>query len=169
MMQLGNELGQTSDDDPLLLILAWKSFACVIWELSRQEWLRVWSLNGCFSLEQMKDMIQMWKDEIANYPEEFRSFYTFIFDYIIDERSTAVDKNEAVLCWTMIGLPRRWSFWEHWLRFLQEKQIKSITKDVWVMLLKFIEQIGNDISLFDPFDCWPLTFDEFSEFITNSK
>jgi len=35
------------------------------------------------------------------------------------------------------------------------------------MLLKFIEQIGNDFGKYDPFDCWPLIIDEFADFVQN--
>jgi len=165
ILQLGVDLGSTSDEDPLLLIIAWKLSSASVWEFYKSEWLLAWALNGCFTLDQMKAACVKWREDIATNASEYRSFYTFVFGYLKDDKATAIDREEAIMAWRTVGIPDRWTLWDKWLQYLQENNIRSVNKDTWLMLLRFIEQVGNDVSSYDSFDCWPLIIDEYVDFL----
>jgi len=169
-MQLATDLGSTgAEDDPLLLILSWKMQADALWEFSRTEWLICWALNNCFNIEDMKTKVDLWRNNIRDNSGEFKSFYYFVFTYLKAEQATAIPTEEALLAWGMVGLPPRWTYWGLWTSYLEDNSIKSINKDTWNMVFRFIDVVKNDINNYDSLDCWPGVIDDFAEYIKSKK
>jgi len=169
ILQLAQDLGAQGDQDPLLLILAWKLRCEVVWEITKEEWLIGFALYGACSLNEVIKKVKEWRNEITNDRDQFRSFYNFIFEYLKDPKSTALDKVEALMAWSMLDMGASWRLWEKWEEFLKQASTKAITRDTWQMLLTFIDQIGEDVSNYDPMDCWPIVMDEFCDYINKGK
>ena len=51
-----------------------------------------------------------------------------------------------------LTLSGRCKFLERWCTFVQEKNVKAVTKDVWDMLLTFSNDVSDDLSNYD--DDW---------------
>ena len=62
-----------------------------------------------------------------------------------------------------LTLSGRCKFLERWCTFVQEKNVKAVTKDVWDMLLTFSKSINEDMSNFDEDGAWPVLLDDFVE------
>eukprot|EP01121_Diplochlamys_sp_Union-15-3_P000735 TRINITY_DN10611_c0_g2_i11.p1 TRINITY_DN10611_c0_g2~~TRINITY_DN10611_c0_g2_i11.p1 ORF type:complete len:254 (+),score=53.31 TRINITY_DN10611_c0_g2_i11:535-1296(+) len=168
VLQLGQDIGSKGDDDPVLLILAWKLRAEVVWEFSRDEFVTGFAIQGVYSMSDLKKKVVEWKNDIKNDKDQFRSFYNFIFEYLKDPKATALEKEEALMAWGMLNLTSIWKLWPKWEEFLKKSPTKSVPRDTWQMLLTFIDQIGENVSSYDPMDCWPIIIDEFCEYV-NSK
>jgi hypothetical protein len=165
LLELGQELGSQGDYDPLLLILAWKLHCGTVWEIQKEEWLNGFQIHGVSTFDQIKAKIQEWRGELKD-ETQFKSLYNFIYEYLKPEKATALDKEEALLAWKMLDMNQRWKFWDKWESYLtQATDKKSITRDTWQMLLSFIDQIGTDVSTYDPMDCWPSAIDDFVEWV----
>ena len=70
---------------------------------------------------------------------------------------------EVALQMWELTLKGRCKFLERWCTFVQEKNVKAVTKDVWDMLLTFSKSINEDMSNFDEDGAWPVLLDDFVE------
>jgi len=82
VIKLQEDLGAVDDDDPLMIVVAWKLNCQTMWQISRQEWMDGFSLVGCRTLQDIKEVAQKWKKEIAADKEAFKTFYYFVFNYL---------------------------------------------------------------------------------------
>jgi len=159
-IELLNDLGSSGSLDPLVFILAWKFQSRTQWELSKIEWMSIWALAGASNLADMKTMINKWRSELKD-PNIYRNFYSFVFDYLKTERATVMDKVEAITAWKIVGIDQKWSLFGKWEEWWTKNPTKVISKDVWLMLLRFIEQVGINSENYDPDGCWPTSIDDF--------
>jgi len=169
VLELGKDLGAVDDSDPLLLILAWKLRAQEQWEFSADEFIIGFGLHGATTFGAIKKIVQKWKKDIESDAAQFRSFHNFIFEYLKPDNGTALGKEEALMAWSMIGMPGRWTLWPKWEAYLNQCERKAVTRDTWQMLLTFIEQLGADYKNYDPMDCWPTAMDEFYEYLQENE
>ncbi|KAL6068610.1 Defective in cullin neddylation protein [Balamuthia mandrillaris] len=155
------DMGATDDEDPLMMVVAWKLNCQITWEITRQEFVDGWAIYGCHTLKQMKDKAAEWKKDIEG-DGPFQSFYYFVFDYLRGEKKILMTE-EAELVWDMLLKPRGWQLYGSWLEFLHKKEKKAISRDVWQQLLEFRKAYSKDLSEYDEMAAWPLIFDEFVE------
>lgn len=168
-MQLVKDLGSKDDFDPLPFILMWKFRCRTHWEIHKEEWLTGLSIFNCTTINQLKAQIEEWQKELKT-SDSFISFYNFVFDYLKPEKATALDKDEALVAWKMLGMKEKWSLWDKWEKYLKEhSSLKTISKDTWRMLLSFIEKVNVDLKAYDPNDCWPLAIDEFVDYVKSNE
>jgi len=168
LIQYSQDLGVTDEKDPALLIMAWKLNAkdSKVWEFSRDSFVGGWSLEGVYSLDQMKKKTKTWKEELKQAPK-FKSFYYFVFDYLKEDK-TILSMEEAITVWDIIGFnEQRWPLMSKWLEYLHGK--KSITRDTWRLFLSFAEQYPKDLTTFNADDCWPTMIDDFVESMTKGQ
>jgi len=166
LLQLGKDLGlEDPTSDPILLILAWKIHSKTQWVISQAEWMTLWALYKVLSLGQLKTLIQNFKKDLStDLNQDFKTFYTFSFDYIkVSPTATVLEVSEAIMLWKLCGIPNRWALFDSWEKFWKVSKIKGINRDTWVMLLSFIDTIGTDIPKYQDSDCWPSIFDDFVE------
>jgi len=166
-LKFQEDLGATEEDDPLMMIVAWKLGCVVAWEFSRSEFVEGFSLFGCASIRQIKDKCDEWRRELHN-EDHFKTFYFFVFGYLKPEANSKVLLMEtAELIWDMLLKPKKWGLYEKWMKFLKRpgKEQKAITRDVWQQLLEFIHTYPKDLSNYDEMAAWPLLFDEFVEWL----
>eukprot|EP00005_Dracoamoeba_jomungandri_P000059 CAMPEP_0174252360 /NCGR_PEP_ID=MMETSP0439-20130205/1863_1 /TAXON_ID=0 /ORGANISM="Stereomyxa ramosa, Strain Chinc5" /LENGTH=598 /DNA_ID=CAMNT_0015332883 /DNA_START=29 /DNA_END=1825 /DNA_ORIENTATION=- len=161
-LQLQDDLGAVEEDDPLMLIIAWKLNCEETWIFAREEFVEGFALYGCWSLEQIREKATEWENDIKQ-DEHFKSFYHFVFDYLKGEGKKILLIEEAEVVWDMILKPRGWPLFDKWLEFLKKKEKKAISRDVWQQLFEFALAYKSDLSNYDEMAAWPLIFDEFVE------
>jgi len=119
----------------------------------------------------MNTSVNRWIHEIKTYDDNFVSFYGFCFDYIKSEkgtRATVLDKEDALMTWEMLGMRQRFHFYEKWTAFWKENDVKGVTRDTWMMVLKFIRDVGTNINNYNEEDGWPTVFDDFVDDLKSS-
>lgn len=89
------------DDDPLMMVLAWKLDCEEKWTISRQEWMDGFALYGCHTLGQIAERAQQWKREVKADDEQFQSFYNFMFPYLLGGET-----NKKILEFDIVELVR---------------------------------------------------------------
>jgi hypothetical protein len=161
MQALQEDLGAVDDDDPLMMLVAWKLNCQTTWEISRQEWMDGFSLHGCHNMRQITEKTTQWRNEIKN-AEEFKSFYYFVFNYLRGEKKV-LEMDSVELVWDMLIKPRGWGLYDKWMQFLKESETKAISKDSWQQLFEFMNTYPRNLNNYDENAAWPLLFDEFVE------
>lgn len=84
------------------------------------------------------------------------------------DRATVLEKQDAHMLWDLLGIDKKFKFYPQWLKFWDQTSAKGITKDEWMMLLRFIKKIGTDINNYSEDDCWPLCYDEFVDYLKDT-
>jgi len=163
------DLGITQDDDPGLMIIAWKLGCCETWIFSRDEWMEGWTLAGCHTVEQMIQKLMEWNKELTRDNELYKLFYGFVFNYLRGEKKV-LTIDESLLVWEMLLKPKKWQLYEKWLEFLRVgKEHKVINKDEWQQLIEFVASHPKDVTNYDEMAAWPLVFDEFVDYMKGGK
>jgi len=169
---LGEDLGASGPLDPHLLLLAWKLRSKHFFEIFDHEWMVLCANEGQFTFADIKGAVEQWISDITNSEDNFKSFYGFCFDYMLREegdRATVLGKSDAQMLWDLLGMSRRFKFYKEWLKFWEQSDRKGVTKDTWMMLLTFIQEIGGNIDKYNEDDCWNTCFDDFADYLKETK
>jgi hypothetical protein len=114
VMDLATELGSKSPMDPHLLLLAWKLRSKKFCEFLDNEWMVLWANEKASTLDDIKASVNRWVKELEkNDPNLNKSFYIFVFDYMRREKGekcTALEKDDAIYCWTLLGFNKKFKF-----------------------------------------------------------
>jgi len=162
LVQFAQDMGSTGPLDPTLLIIAWVLFSSRQWQFLKEEWLSSWALQGVFTLNRIKEAVEQWRNLINTNDEIWKNFYQFVFDYLKSTpKSTNIEKQEALVAWHIVGIDKRWELFDKWEKYWNENPAKLVSKDVWNMLIRFIDKIGTNLNNYDENDSWPLAIDEF--------
>ncbi len=128
VFQFATDAGAADDSDPLLLVMAHKLHCEHPWELSREEWMRGFSLFGLHDIVSIKTAAARWKQEtLSGDAELFKNFYCWTFDYLRDDRKI-LTMDEAKTLWSMLGMAARWKQWKQWLDFLLIKKKREVSR-----------------------------------------
>ena len=98
--------------------------------------------------------------------ESFREYYSWCFDFSKEPghgvRTLAIEVARQM--WQLTLGPRHAEPLERWLEFVQAKGIKVVTKDVWDMLLTFLNDVSQeDMADYDDEGAWPVLIDDYAE------
>jgi len=168
LIEFQKDLGVTDEEDPVILILAWKLRAETVWEFSKDEFMNGFWLLGCNSIDKIKSFVKEWKKDLKSKDNYFKSFYNFVFDYLKEDR-TILLLDEAITSWNILLKDRKWDMFDKFIQFLKETGKKSITRDAWQQLWNFIISYPKDVKDYDPGSCWPILYDDFVEWLTDTS
>ncbi|XP_006821813.1 DCN1-like protein 3 [Saccoglossus kowalevskii] len=149
----------------IVLVLACKFQAATMCQFTRKEFL-----YGCKSLKvdsikgiqtKFPEMLEEVQNE-AKFKDLYRFTFTFGLDMDGGQRSLPCDI--AIPLWKLVFSHREPAILERWINFLQENQIRGISKDTWNMFLNFTEVVGADFTGYDDSEAWPSLFDDFVEY-----
>lgn len=87
LLEFQKDLEIIDDEDPAMLIICWKLNCKTLWEISKDEFMNGFSINGCYSLKTIKEKIRQWKSELQKNDTLFRKFYNFVFDYLREDKT----------------------------------------------------------------------------------
>uniref|UniRef100_A0A6B2LK17 Defective in cullin neddylation protein n=1 Tax=Arcella intermedia TaxID=1963864 RepID=A0A6B2LK17_9EUKA len=163
LLHLATDLGSTGPMDPTLLLLAWVLFSSQQWEISREEWLLSWSLQGLYDLPDIQKHLKTWKNNTLEDKTAplFKNFYQFVFEYLKVPKTSHMEKSEALVAWKIVGVDQQWGLFGQWEAYLEGHASKIVSRDTWNMLIRFIEKMGTLLENYDENDSWPLFIDEF--------
>jgi len=162
------DLGVVDDEDPLMLIMSWKLNCKTVWEISRNEFMNGFTIQGCCSLEQIKTKGKEWYSEIKSNDQQFKKFYNFVFDYLKEDK-TVLLIDEAIVLWNIVLKEKKWGLYKDWLEFLGAEKKKSISRDVWQQLWHFMAAYPHDLKEYDPSSSWPIIYDDFVDWIKDKE
>ena len=150
----------------IVLVIAWKFDASQMCRFTRKEFcggfkdLRVDSIKGLQS--KFPDL----EEEVLKEIEKFKDLYRFAFKFGLDveEGQRALPISMAVPLWKIAFSKNKPSFLERWFGYLEDRQVRGISRDTWNMFLNFTETIAADFSNYDDSEAWPSLFDDFVEY-----
>jgi len=167
-LKFQEDIGVKDDDDPLLMVVAWKLQCETMWEFSRQEWMDGFTQYGVSTIKEIKAKAEEWKKEVQGSIDVFKIFYNFVFDYLKGDKRI-LEYETCELVWGMLLKPRNWKLYEKWMEFLKKENKKAISKDAWQQLIEFTLTYPNDVTHYDEMAAWPLLFDEFAEWMNGGQ
>lgn len=146
--RLCRDLG-VDPNDILMLVLSWHLESESMCEFSRSGWNKGWSKLGAQNLEQMRSCLEDFKKELLD-PAIFKHIYVWTFGWAksLDSQQKSLPLETAIAFWELI-LKDKYKHLGLWIEFLNNHYKKSINKDVWSLLLDFMETIGDDFSGYD--------------------
>jgi len=76
---------------------------------------------------------------------------------------TTLPKEDALNAWELVNIKKKWDAdtYGKWVKFWTNGSIKAVNRDTWMLLLTFIEKVGNNASKYDTDAAWPSAYDDF--------
>lgn len=178
-------------EDVVLLALAYelKSPRMAIW--TKQGWIEGWKKMSCDNLSSMRQALPGLREKLGSDPEYFNQVYNHTFNFSRNEGQRSLATETAKGLWNLLlphGLkggaistnsakddvdmgdenpPAEHSWTTEriamWFQFLDDKGLKGISRDSWLMFLEFLRTIDYRCSNYDPEGAWPSTIDDFVE------
>jgi len=63
LLEFQKDIGVTDDDDPTMMIIAWKLKTETVWEISHDEFMNGFTIYGCGSIDKIKAKGKEWLDD----------------------------------------------------------------------------------------------------------
>jgi DCN1-like protein 1/2 len=151
--------------DPIMLIICWQMRAKTMCVFTLEEWTRGFVAMGVESVQALSGEFVKLRALLED-TESFREYYSWCFDFSKEPghgvRTLAIEVARQM--WQLTLGPRHAEPLERWLEFVQAKGIKVVTKDVWDMLLTFLNDVSQgDMADYDDEGAWPVLIDDYVE------
>lgn len=161
--RLCNDL-DISPEDFRILVLAYCLGAEVMCRFTEDEFVTGCKKLNVTDVASMKASIPTLVQSVAGsgFPPFYRWTYKFALEPDSGQRSILVDL--AISLWRLVFTNNEPVHLNRWLVFLEQSPtVRSISKDTWDMFLIFVDQIKDDLSVYDDTEAWPSLLDEFVE------
>ncbi|KAI9476591.1 MAG: Cullin binding-domain-containing protein [Benjaminiella poitrasii] len=131
-------------------------------------------VKGCFqlqadSIEKLADSLNTTLKEQFQTEEGFRKIYNYAFLLGRQTGQKSLSLEAAIELWRLLLSSHKFSLLEEWIRFLEEKHGKAISRDTWYLFLDFASQENLDIQNYDSEGAWPILIDEFVEYMQQQQ
>ena len=130
---------------------------------TRDEWNLGFSVMGVDTIDGLKRSFDRLHNLLQS-EKAFRDFYSFCFNFAKEPgfgvRTLPIEVANQM--WKLV-LEGRFNRLDVWLAFLEHRNVKAVTKDIWDMTLTFAITIKEDLSNFDEDGAWPVLLDDFVE------
>jgi len=184
-LNLCSDLG-VDPEDVVLLAVAFELQSPSVGRWKRDKWIRGWRGLSVETFEGMKSAIPRLRKKLGADSEYFRRVYTYTFEFARSEGQRSLGIEFALAFWGLLlphglkggalrpqdcggdDLMKPDGGWteEHtqlWYDFLNEKNVKGISKDTWAMFLAFLRTTDAKFETYDMEAAWPSTIDDFVE------
>lgn len=149
----------------IVLVIAWKFNASQMCRFTRTEFVEGFKALKVDSIRSLQSKFQELKAEVTNDVEKFKDLYRFTFKFglDVDEGQRALPKNIALPLWKLVFSKNVPAVLDRWFAYLENRQLRGISRDTWYMFLNFTEAIEPDFENYDDSEAWPSLFDDFVE------
>ena len=149
----------------VVLVLAWKFNASQMCRFTRTEFVGGFISLNVDSIKGLQHKFSDLEAEVTKDVEKFKDLYRFTFKFGLDveEGQRALPKNIAVPLWKLVFSKNVPPVLDRWFAFLENRQLRGISRDTWYMFLNFTEAIDPDFGNYDDSEAWPSLFDDFVE------
>lgn len=149
----------------IVLVLAWKFNASQMCRFTRTEFVDGFESLNVDSIKSLQNKFPDLEAEVTNDVEKFKDLYRFTFKFGLDveEGQRALPKNIAVPLWKLVFSKNVPAVLDRWFVYLENRQLRGISRDTWYMFLNFTEAIDPDFANYDDSEAWPSLFDDFVE------
>lgn len=128
-----------------------------------EEWKRGFTSLGVESIDGLKGKFGTLRAMLDD-PNSFRDYYLWCFDFSKEPGHGVRTLPIEVACqmWQLTLGAKFAAPVARWLEFIEEKKVKVVTKDVWDMLLTFLQQVNqDDFGDYDDEGAWPVLIDDY--------
>mmetsp|Transcript_33168 Transcript_33168/g.77590 ORF Transcript_33168/g.77590 Transcript_33168/m.77590 type:complete len:275 (+) Transcript_33168:75-899(+) len=124
----------------------------------RREFIRGMASLGVDTLEGLRKKVAELRSATQD-PCKCQRLYLFSFNLALESPARALSIEDACSLWRLF-MPS-WPHLEAWTKWLNEKQSRPVSKDVWDMFWKLAMEEPEDMSTYDENLDWPSVFDNF--------
>lgn len=161
--QLCNDL-ELDPEDFRILVLAYSLGAQLMCRFTEDEFVKGCEKHGIRDIMTMKSSIPNMLNSVQG--SAFAAFYRWTYKFALDiehgQRTLPTDM--ALSLWKLVFYQNSPPILFRWLTFIEtHTSVKGISKDTWDMFLIFVEQIGENLDLYDDTEAWPSLLDDFVE------
>ncbi|XP_078485531.1 DCN1-like protein 3 [Ciona intestinalis] len=147
----------------VVLVLAWKLKASTMCRFTRDEFISGCQEMKCDSISSIRSSFpRILKDAEINFKELYR--FTFQFALDADEGQRSLPCDIAIAMWNVVFSTNQPSILQSWIQFLQERNVRGISRDTWHMFLYLVDAISEDIENYNDNEAWPSLFDDFVQY-----
>jgi len=173
LTQFFTDVGVKQDEGPMAFVVSFKLKCKNLGEISRKEFTTTFGEAGCDSLPKIAAQVKAMKAAVIDkgQSDQYRAFYRWVFDFNKDtaERKT-IEKDQAVDLWRLILDPSKFALCEKWISFVErDKDLKMVSKDLWDQVYEFGVDIKPDLSNWADDGAWPVSIDDFVQFLLKEK
>lgn len=149
----------------VVLVLAWKFNASEMCRFTKKEFVEGCKEVRADSIKGLQSKLPELEDEVVRDTEKFKDLYRFTFKFGLDveDGQRALPTNIAIALWKLVFSKNMPVVMDRWFTYLNEREVRGISRDTWNMFYNFTESIESDFSNYDDSEAWPSLFDDFVE------
>ncbi|CAK8689555.1 DCN1-like protein 3 isoform X2 [Clavelina lepadiformis] len=147
----------------IVLALAWKFKAATMCQFTKKEFVSGFLTLHCDSIHSLKSSFKkLESDALSNFKDLYR--FTFQFALDIEEGQRSLPCDIAIAMWDVVFSRSHPLMLESWIKYLNEHNVRGISRDTWNMFLYLTESLNDDLSNYNDNEAWPSLFDDFVEY-----
>lgn len=162
----------------LAKLLGWERLTSPI---NEEQFLSNWFMQGCSQLSDMQAVIKDLEVRLFTDEDYFTDIYNYTFGLVLDTGKKTIDLETAIDYWRLFfsqDLDHKPvikidpELFSSWLTFLESENKQDITNDCWHMLIEYFKKFYDFAAIakkYDENDAWPYLFDEFFEYLEDTK
>ncbi|KAI8978014.1 Cullin binding-domain-containing protein [Pilobolus umbonatus] len=130
----------------------------------RDEFIKGCVEAGIDSIDKLKTAVHTTFVQQLRDDDYFKKIYTYAFMIGRQTGQKSLSLEAAIELWRLL-LEDRFGLLEDWIKFLEDKHRKAISRDTWLLFLEFTRQNELDIQSYDSEGAWPILIDEFVDYM----